>query len=55
VEICDAISYVKDIFPRKFPHMINISVTEIEMKSIMHSSQKIIKNFSGCDGITIIL
>jgi hypothetical protein len=36
----DAISFLKDAFPRTFPGIKTISTTETEIKSIIHSKQK---------------
>jgi hypothetical protein len=33
----DAISFIKEEFPRKFPVMKTIPTTETEIKSIVHS------------------
>jgi hypothetical protein len=33
----DAISFLKETFSRKFPHIKTISTTETEIKSIIHS------------------
>jgi hypothetical protein len=46
----DAISFLKDAFPRKFPGIKTIPTTETELKSIIHSLKT--KNSSGYDGIT---
>jgi hypothetical protein len=46
----DAISFLKQAFPRKFPGIKTISTTETEIKSIIHSLKA--ENASGYDGIT---
>jgi hypothetical protein len=46
----DAISFLKNAFPRKFPGIKTIPTTETEIKSIIHSLKA--KNSSGYDGIT---
>jgi hypothetical protein len=46
----DAISFLKEAVPRKFPGIKTISTTETEIKSLIHSLRA--KNSSGYDGIT---
>jgi hypothetical protein len=46
----DAISFLKEAFPRKCPGIKNISTTATEINSIIHSLKA--ENASGNDGIT---
>jgi hypothetical protein len=46
----DAISFLKNAFPRKFPDFKIIPTTETEIKSIIHSPRA--KNSTGYDGVT---
>jgi hypothetical protein len=46
----DAISYLREEIPRKFPGIKTIPTTETKKKSIIHSVRA--KNSSGYDGIT---
>jgi hypothetical protein len=46
----DAISFIEDAFPRKFPSIKTVPTTQTEIKSIIHSLKA--KNSSGYDGIT---
>jgi hypothetical protein len=46
----DAISFLKDAFPRKFPGIKTIPTTETERKSIINSLKT--RNSSGYDRIT---
>jgi hypothetical protein len=46
----DVISFLKEAFPRKFPHTKTIPVTETEIKIVIHSLKA--KNSSGYDRIT---
>jgi hypothetical protein len=46
----DAISFLEDSFPTKFPGIKIIPTTETQIKSIIHSLKA--KNVSGYDGIT---
>jgi hypothetical protein len=46
----DAISFLKEAFPRKFPGTRTIPTTETEIKSIIHTHK--VRNSSGYDGIT---
>jgi hypothetical protein len=46
----DAISFLKDALPVKFPHIKIIPTTETEINSIIHSLKSI--NSSGYDEVT---
>jgi hypothetical protein len=46
----DAVSFLKDSFPRNFPNINIIPITEAEMKSIISTKKK--KNSSDYDEIT---
>jgi hypothetical protein len=46
----DAISFLKDTFPRKFPGINSIPNIETERKSIIYTLKA--RNSSGCDEIT---
>jgi hypothetical protein len=46
----DAISFLKDVFPVKFPNIKIVPTTETCIKSIIHSLKS--KNLSGYDKIT---
>jgi hypothetical protein len=48
--IGDAISFLKEAFPRKFPGIKTIPTTETEVKSIIHSLEA--KNSLGYERIT---